>query len=57
MYVKPQVERFGTFRQLTLLGFSGNCDGYSAVSNTDGVASDGSNSGIATGSTACMARS
>jgi hypothetical protein len=27
MYQKPQLERFGTFRELTLLGNNGNTDG------------------------------
>lgn len=26
MYVKPKLERFGTFRELTLLGTMGNND-------------------------------
>lgn len=30
MYQKPRLERFGTFRQLTLFGFSSpDCDGGS----------------------------
>ena len=30
MYQKPRLDRFGTFRQLTLFGFTGpDCDGGS----------------------------
>jgi hypothetical protein len=33
MYTKPKVERFGTFRELTLTGFLGTADnqGHAAV--------------------------
>lgn len=31
MYHKPKVERFGTVRELTLVGFSGNSDGFTIV--------------------------
>lgn len=28
MYSKPKVERFGTFRELTQVGFNGTTDGF-----------------------------
>ena len=28
MYQKPKIERFGTFRDLTQVGFNGSTDGY-----------------------------
>lgn len=28
MYAKPTLEKFGTFRDLTMLGFLGTSDGY-----------------------------
>ena len=28
MYEKPRVERFGTFRELTQVGFTGASDGF-----------------------------
>jgi hypothetical protein len=28
MYQKPKVERFGTFRELTQIGFNGSTDGF-----------------------------
>ena len=28
MYQKPQMERFGTFRELTQIGFNGSTDGF-----------------------------
>ncbi|HEX8718310.1 MAG TPA: lasso RiPP family leader peptide-containing protein [Gemmatimonadaceae bacterium] len=28
MYQKPKVERYGTFRELTQVGFNGTSDGY-----------------------------
>ncbi|MFI5241963.1 MAG: lasso RiPP family leader peptide-containing protein [Gemmatimonadales bacterium] len=28
MYQKPKVERFGTFRELTQVGFNGTTDGF-----------------------------
>jgi len=28
MYTKPAVTKFGTFRELTQIGLSGNADGY-----------------------------
>jgi hypothetical protein len=27
MYVKPRLDRYGTFRELTLIGFTGASDG------------------------------
>ena len=55
MYEKPKVERFGSFRELTRVGFSGSCDGYSVTSNTDGSTSDGNNLMGVSG--ACQTRS
>ena len=49
MYQKPRVERFGTFRELTQAGFTGNCDGYTVSSNTTGNSTDGNNLYGATG--------
>lgn len=28
MYSKPKIERFGTFRELTQVGFNGTSDGF-----------------------------
>jgi hypothetical protein len=44
VYEKPTVQRFGMFRELTLVKVTGACDGF-AVTGTDGGAtsSDGSN--------------
>lgn len=28
MYQKPRVERYGTFRELTQVGFNGSTDGF-----------------------------
>ena len=55
MYEKPKVERFGSFRELTRVGFSGSCDGYTVTSNTDGTTTDGNNLYGASG--ACQTRS
>jgi len=39
MYVKPKLERFGSLRELTLIGTNADCDGgifgISAVGNGD----------------------
>lgn len=35
MYSKPRVERFGTFRELTRVGFNGQSDGYTVNGVTD----------------------
>jgi hypothetical protein len=32
MYVKPTLQRFGTFRELTLIGLTNNSDGASILS-------------------------
>ena len=37
MYVKPQLVRYGTFRELTLFGFGADGDGF-PVSFLDGCA-------------------
>jgi|GEM_PF-3364181 len=39
MYQKPRVERFGSFRELTLIGNTGAADGMFVA----GVSPDGSN--------------
>ena len=31
MYRKPQLEKFGTFRELTQIGFSGASDGFTII--------------------------
>ncbi len=31
MYQKPQLERFGSFRELTLVGFQGGSDGMTVA--------------------------
>ena len=37
MYVKPQVQRFGSLRELTLIGLDANCDGgVWGITATDG---------------------
>jgi hypothetical protein len=35
MYEKPEVVRYGTFRELTLIGWTGRTDGFT-VANNDG---------------------
>lgn len=41
MYHKPKVERFGTVRELTLVGFTGATDGYTITGgSTTGNGSD-----------------
>lgn len=37
MYQKPKVERFGTFRELTQIGFQGDSDGFTICGDTPGV--------------------
>lgn len=37
MYQKPRVERFGTFRELTQVGFSGSQDGFTICGITNGT--------------------
>ena len=34
MYVKPKVERFGSLRELTRIGFNADCDGGGVWGNT-----------------------
>lgn len=36
MYTKPAVERFGTVRELTLLGLAGTGDPLPAIGGNDG---------------------
>ena len=47
MYQKPRVERFGTFRELTRLGFTGVSDGLLIVNAATGAVV-GSGSGLPT---------
>lgn len=47
MYQKPRVERYGTFRELTRLGFTGTSDGLLVVNASTG-ATVGSGSGLPT---------
>lgn len=41
MYHKPQVERFGTFRDLTRTGFEGGGDGCIVLDPANGDVVDG----------------
>jgi hypothetical protein len=34
VYQKPKVERFGTFRELTQVGFQGTSDGFTICGTT-----------------------
>lgn len=36
MYQKPKLERFGTFRELTRVGFNGTTDGMTICGNGSG---------------------
>lgn len=38
MYQKPRLDRFGSFRELTQVGFSGASDGTTFIGVTGGVA-------------------
>ncbi len=40
MYHKPKVERFGTVRELTLVGFTGVTDGFTISGPTTGTGSN-----------------
>ncbi|GEM_PF-637245 len=40
VYQKPKVERFGTFRELTQIGFQGSSDGYTICGDTPGTGND-----------------
>lgn len=40
MYHKPKVERFGTVRELTLVGFTGATDGFTISGPTTGNGSN-----------------
>lgn len=40
MYEKPRVERYGAFRELTQLGFTGASDGFTII-GPDGSTSSG----------------
>jgi hypothetical protein len=37
MYVTPKLERFGTLRELTLIGLSTACDGISILGTGGGI--------------------
>jgi hypothetical protein len=41
MYEKPRVERYGTFRELTRIGFNGRTDGFTVTNNDTGDTSTG----------------
>jgi hypothetical protein len=43
MYEKPRVERYGTFRELTLIGLSGSSDGFTVTNTSTGNTSSGCN--------------
>ena len=40
MYHKPKVERFGTVRELTLVGWVGSFDGFTILGPPDGTGND-----------------
>ena len=40
MYQKPKVERFGTFRELTQVGFNGTTDGFTICGNNGGTGNE-----------------
>lgn len=40
MYSKPRVERYGTFRELTQVGWNGTTDGFTICGTPSGVGSD-----------------
>ncbi len=42
MYQKPVIERFGTFRDLTLAGFAGTSDGVTFFGANSGSSAGGS---------------
>lgn len=37
VYQKPRVERFGTFRELTQVGFNGTTDGFTICGDNGGT--------------------
>lgn len=40
VYQKPKVERFGTFRELTQVGFNGTTDGFTICGNNGGTGNE-----------------
>ncbi len=40
MYQKPRVERFGTVRELTLVGWNGATDGFTISGPASGTGND-----------------
>ncbi len=40
MYQKPRVERFGTVRELTLVGWSGATDGFTISGPSSGTGNE-----------------
>lgn len=40
MYQKPRVERFGTFRELTQVGFNGSTDGFTICGIGNGTGNE-----------------
>ncbi|MBA2686067.1 MAG: lasso RiPP family leader peptide-containing protein [Gemmatimonadaceae bacterium] len=40
MYHKPKVERFGTFRELTQVGFNGTTDGFTICGANGGTGNE-----------------
>ena len=40
MYQKPKVERFGTFRELTRVGFNGTTDGFTICGVNGGTGNE-----------------
>ncbi|HLB09432.1 MAG TPA: lasso RiPP family leader peptide-containing protein [Gemmatimonadaceae bacterium] len=40
MYQKPKVERFGTFRELTQVGFNGTTDGFTICGVNGGTGNE-----------------
>ncbi len=43
MYQKPSLERFGSFRELTQIGFSGASDGFTIIGPPVGAPTTGCN--------------
>jgi hypothetical protein len=40
VYQKPKVERFGTFRELTQVGFNGTTDGFTICGTNGGTGNE-----------------
>ncbi len=49
MYQKPSLQRFGTFRELTLLGLNNASDGASILSTVNGATTVGTGNELCDG--------